>query len=352
MKYLHVIIPQGEEANPKKEALFEQVLVNLQNTIKDKVLSLEFFGYEQYTYCYLAVPDDLVETIEGLIYSTFPDCEIKPTKDYTNLYQPEKMSVAGTTLAFRFFDIYSFKDYSHYTEDSQSNLFSVISKISSGEQVWVQMIIRPVNESAGYHFGRSWAMRFARLRQMFHVRDWFRAKSEKSIKQVRAKSAEEKYQSPPFDAVVRLGYVANAPNEAKRKLNAIINSFYQFGLTDIQEFQAGRLQMNDAFIELYKKRSIAGAATMSAREIASLYHFPNADHTPHIVHVLAKKSEPPQDLPRLGEGELSMFGTTNYHNNYVDFGIKRSDRRRHLYAVGKSGSGKSKFLELLIKEDF
>jgi type IV secretory pathway TraG/TraD family ATPase VirD4 len=35
----------------------------------------------------------------------------------------------------------------------------------------------------------------------------------------------------------------------------------------------------------------------------------------------------------------------------VPFGILRADRRRHLYAIGKSGSGKSKLLELLIYED-
>ena len=33
------------------------------------------------------------------------------------------------------------------------------------------------------------------------------------------------------------------------------------------------------------------------------------------------------------------------------FGIKRIDRRRHLYIVGKSGVGKSKLLELLIRQD-
>lgn len=72
---------------------------------------------------------------------------------------------------------------------------------------------------------------------------------------------------------------------------------------------------------------------------------------PHIVHVLARKSDPPQDLPKKGEGDVSAFGVTNYHNNFVPFGIRRADRRRHLYAVGKSGSGKSKLLELLINDD-
>ncbi len=141
LHYLHVTIPQGEAENPKKEELFDQVLVNLQNTVKDKVLSLEFWGYEQYTYCYVVVPDDLLETIEGLIYSTFPDCEIKPTKDYTTFFDPQKQAFAGTSLKMKFFDIYPLKSYERFTEDSQSGLFSVISKIASGEQVWIQIVI-------------------------------------------------------------------------------------------------------------------------------------------------------------------------------------------------------------------
>ncbi|MBN2095986.1 type IV secretory system conjugative DNA transfer family protein [Candidatus Peregrinibacteria bacterium] len=350
--YLHVIVPQGEAPNPKKEDLFQQVLVNLQNTVKDKVVSLEFFGYEQYTYCYIVVPDDLLETIQGLIYSTFPNAEIKPTKDYTIMFEPEKHGIAGTTLDFKFFDIYPLKTYEQFTEDSQSGLFSVVSKIASGEQVWVQIVIRPKNETAGYHFKRSWNMRFARWRQVFHVRDWFRAKSEEPIRLKRSKLAQEKFKEPPYDMVVRCAYIAKDTPTAKRKLNAVVNSFYQFNSTDIQEFVASRISASPHFAETYRHRSITGFHVTGAKEIASLYHLPNADHVPHIVHVLAKKHEPPQDLPKKGTKDISLFGITNYHNNFVEFGIKREDRRRHLYTVGKSGSGKSKFLELLIRQDF
>jgi len=351
LHYLHVIVPQGEAANPKKEHLFQQVLVNLQTTVKDKVVSFEIFGYSQYTYFYLVVPDDLLETIQGLIYSTFPDCEIMPTKDYTELYNPEKNAIAGTHLNLKFFDVYPFKTYDQFTEDCQSNLFSVISKIASGEQVWVQIVAKPLSETAAYHFKHSWASRFARMRQIFHVRDWFRAKSEVSIKEKRYKLAEEKYNTKPYDIIIRLAYIAADPETAKRKLNAVINSFYQFNLTDIQEFEAARVTSSEHFLSTYCRRSITGHFHVGVKELATLYHYPNSDHTPHIVHVLAKKSEPPQDLPKAGEKDVSPFGMTNYHNNYVKFGIKRNDRRRHLYTVGKSGSGKSKFLELLIKKD-
>ncbi len=73
---------------------------------------------------------------------------------------------------------------------------------------------------------------------------------------------------------------------------------------------------------------------------------------------IIKYAPPPPQLPMLGKVEpthVSFIGQTNYvaaleEKKFV-FGIKREDRRRHLYIVGKSGVGKSKFLELLIRQD-
>ena len=353
MKYhhLHIVIPQGEPENPKKEHLFQQVLVNLHNTVKGETLALEYFGFAQYAYCYIVVPDDLLETIQGLIYSTFPDCEIYPKEDYTLGFDPKEQAIAGTTLKLKHSDIHSFKTYDDFTEDSQSGLFSVISKIGAGEQVWVQVVINPKNETAGYHFLRNWSMKFFKLRQLFYVRDWFRVKGEDSIKKKRARVAKEKYEHKPFGSIIRVAYIAKDNQTAKKKIKAVINTFHQFDATDVQEFVPGRIITSPGFVHTYRQRAGAGKYLLDVKELSTLYHFPNADHTPHVVHVLAKKAEPPQDLPKKGTPDISPFGVTNYHNNFVEFGITREDRRRHLYVVGKSGSGKSKLLELLIKKD-
>jgi type IV secretory pathway TraG/TraD family ATPase VirD4 len=73
---------------------------------------------------------------------------------------------------------------------------------------------------------------------------------------------------------------------------------------------------------------------------------------------IIKYSPPPPELPVLGDmdpKEVSFIGRTNYvaaleEKKYV-FGIKRVDRRRHLYIIGKSGVGKSKLQELMIRQD-
>lgn len=71
-----------------------------------------------------------------------------------------------------------------------------------------------------------------------------------------------------------------------------------------------------------------------------------------------KYSPPPLELPVVGDSdprEVCFIGRTNYEAPLEEkkfiFGIKRKDRKRHMYIVGKSGVGKTKFLELLIRQD-
>ena len=71
-----------------------------------------------------------------------------------------------------------------------------------------------------------------------------------------------------------------------------------------------------------------------------------------------KLAPPPSELPVFGKvspEECSFFGRTNYEaaleRKMFVFGMKRPDRKRHMYLIGKSGVGKSKLLELLIRQD-
>ncbi len=73
---------------------------------------------------------------------------------------------------------------------------------------------------------------------------------------------------------------------------------------------------------------------------------------------IIKYAPPPPELPIYGQvdpADVSFIGRTNYVASLEEkkflFGIKRVDRRRHLYIIGKSGVGKSKLLELLIRQD-
>jgi type IV secretory pathway TraG/TraD family ATPase VirD4 len=51
------------------------------------------------------------------------------------------------------------------------------------------------------------------------------------------------------------------------------------------------------------------------------------------------------------ENEVFIFGETNYRNQGKRFGIKRKDRRSHMYLIGKTGVGKSTLIKNLVIQD-
>jgi len=78
---------------------------------------------------------------------------------------------------------------------------------------------------------------------------------------------------------------------------------------------------------------------------------------PNRVQII-KYGPPPLELPVYGKvkpEEVSFIGRTNYVASLEEkkfiFGFKRVDRRRHLYIIGKSGVGKTKLLELFLRQD-
>lgn len=49
--------------------------------------------------------------------------------------------------------------------------------------------------------------------------------------------------------------------------------------------------------------------------------------------------------------QLALIGETNFRNQQVKFGVRTDDRRRHIYVMGKTGSGKTNLLENMAISD-
>src|ERR1041385_1042134 len=51
------------------------------------------------------------------------------------------------------------------------------------------------------------------------------------------------------------------------------------------------------------------------------------------------------------EKDVIYFGRTDFRGTNKLFGIRRNDRRQHMYIIGKTGTGKSALLNNLIVQD-
>jgi hypothetical protein len=51
------------------------------------------------------------------------------------------------------------------------------------------------------------------------------------------------------------------------------------------------------------------------------------------------------------QDSITYIGKTDHHNKLTEFGIRPMDRTKHMYIIGKTGTGKSTFLENMIVQD-
>lgn len=346
---LLIRIPPGKN----EEHTFEQFLLNLHEGLEGIKIGLELISLHQHVYFHLRIEARVRELVEGQIYALYPDAEIIHVKDYIHEDFLKTKHIQAAYLGLTRTDLYPLKIFKEFDGDSLAGVFSVLTKALGDEQIWIQMVISPRKDDWKLNFSRNWKLKTIGIRNMFRIKDYLKGKTE--IKQKDREAINNKGKHRILRCSIKLAYISDTKEKALQKLGALARAFSQFNSRDFNEFKTYKVSNKNIFLQKYKDLSHYGVDyDLSSEEVVTLYHFPDPDTVPHIVHVMARKAEPPQDLPKIGtvqDHDISYFGVTNFHNQNIKFGIKRGDRRRHLYVVGKSGTGKSKLLELLIIED-
>ncbi len=335
LAYLFVLLPQWSSALwEKREKVFSIFLQTLHDASLDFPVSFEIFWKWNYAYFFIVVDKKIKKTVESITYANFPNCElIERSKDYLDL-RWMKLRTIKTIRS----DIFPVKDYDNFEWCSIANLISVIEK--SSDDVYYQLVIKKQSSWAWYHLKRSISKNYFSFKDSMNPRSWIHPRM-RELRKTRKEESDIKIKVDTFLSSIRIA----AKNEAD--LHSLITAFSPYWREDINEFKAaGSASSSDM-----QKRKLWATNYLSCKEIATIFHFPNPDFTSHLVYLQSKRSEPPRDIPKLRTNDVSFFGHTNYHWSVTPFWISQADRQRHLYMIWKSGSWKSKCLELLIKED-
>ena len=104
------------------------------------------------------------------------------------------------------------------------------------------------------------------------------------------------------------------------------------------------ISTNNKLIDIYINQAV------------SFFHFLDKEHSINgLEYALYRKLSYPTNLPDFNKvsnkNELTVIWTTDYRYDKRLFGIKSEDKQRHMYIVGKTGTGKSKLIANLIKSD-
>ncbi len=346
MKTYLVKIAQNNNRNAEA---FEEVLTNLHETLNGEKISFEIIVFGQNIGFCFSGKESVCQIVMGQIYAMSPESDIIEIEDFTKK-MTKQTKFYFSEMGLDRNDLFPLKTYDEFKGDSLSGILNILSKSTPGEGVWIQIVATAEADSGFRHFKLGWRKKFNKVRQVFRIKYWFKKGATAEFD----KKISEKISGRNFRVNFRVAaFSTDSTKNSKPKIQALLGSLQNFNTLDLNKIKSGKIQNSlITGVKKFRNRSLQGGYHLSTKELATIFHLPNELEVPNLIHVLSKKGEPPSDLPTdRNDQTISFFGETNFHGQQIPFGIKRSDRRRHLYTVGKSGSGKSKLLELLIKND-
>ncbi len=325
---------------------------------------------------YIVVPGGYKHFIEEQVHAQFPDAEIEEVPDY-NIFTPTGV-ILGSYLTFKRPSMFPIKTYDKLESDPLNSLTNALAKIGDGEGAAIQIIVRSASgkwrkeglriaramqqgkklsdvQSSG--FGKDIAKTFGK--DFKNVALGGNKNPDKPVEQYRlspleeemVKGLEEKASRAGLNANIRVIVCAKTPSKTQQALNDILQAFgqysiYEYGNSFVKAMPRLRGSLVESFI--YRAFNEQYAITMNSAELASIYHFPlPTTETPKIDWLLSRKALPPSNIPEEG----IVLGYSEYRGHRYTIRMKQQDRRRHMYMIGKSGTGKSQFLKSMIKQD-
>lgn len=375
--------------NDKKELAAEQMFASLHGILRDSSelkmtagvqehLSFEMVSTHKMIRFYVRVPKHLRNFVEGQIYSQYPTVQIDLIEnDYTA--SAENHSVVATaeltTTANQYLPI---KTFTSFEVDPLAGITAALAKMNNEEEeAWIQVLVRPVEDSwhkqaakyikrvkSGVKFdldlsGLIWFLQI--FKALWEPPDSTGSSSIELSEREKTMvtEAEKKSQKLGYDVKIRMVYLGDSQEMARIQMQSIVGAYKQFNSTNLNGFRMkDRIDFNRESLNKYINRQfINHGFILNIEELASIYHLPHTNvETPNIVWANTKKAEPPTQLPILtGQAEhdsqISAFGLTDFHGIHQQFGMYRSDRSRHVYIIGQTGTGKSGLLELFALSD-
>jgi len=347
---LQVAVPRNNEITiDAMEQLFSALYAIKKGGWKQKMsvqptVSFEIVAKKEDIRFYIWCPKPFKDLIEKQVHGAYPDAEIVEVQEY-NIFTEEGM-VSYKALQLKKQDYYPIKTYKDLPTDPMAALTSAMAKMGDGESAAIQILISPAEsgwQSAGSSYISDTKKREADPEQ---------AKFTVPAKQLEA--IEHKISKPGFETSIKIVVVSQTQESAKVHTDNIGSAFAQFS-GELNGLSSRKIRRKGAFVEdfIYRYQPmfhVLGnrSTVLNSEELATIFHFPNKQvTTPHIHWLYAKTAPAPSEIPQEG----LYLGTSAYRGVKRSVHISDSDRLRHMYIIGKTGTGKSELLKDLIMQD-
>lgn len=332
-------------------------------------------GFDSLITFYMAVPAYLTEYVKQQLFSKYPHCQIEEVKDY-NIFNRQGYVSGGylKLMKANMFPILTYKQMEN--ADPIIPIISLLSKFPEGQTASIQFVMRSsapawrkkgIKVASEMHQGKDLKSALAKVNSPFIFKiigdpsNWFATKKDPKLPEVTyrltpmeeqmGKSIEEKASKAGMDVNIRIVCFAPLESQAKENLRRIIDAFAQYssyqyanGFKGVVKSNGKKL-INDYIYRHYDEKI---GMVLNTEEMASLWHLPLPNtEVPRIAWLSSRKLPPPLNLSQDGV----IIGENVYRGAVTQVRMKENDRRRHMYIIGMTGTGKSTTMATMAVQD-
>jgi len=329
---------------------------------------------------YIGAPRRFLDDIEKQIHGIFPTASVTEIGEF-NIFHPDSVA-QGASLQFKKDSILPLKTYAQLQSDPMNLIASELTKLDDAtEGAAVQILIRPASSEwielsrnvvrrmkQGMKYvhavskERHKAFHFAgdALTELQMVGSSAQQKEQDKTKKPQpiyveddiVKALEEKQKKSGFHVNIRIVAAAMTEGRARDIMQHLGNAFAQYARTDGNEFALARAGSPRALKNLLYRFTFrifdATGMILNTEELSSIFHLSTAGmDTPKVKVIRSKVAPPPTNLPKEGV----VLGFSDFRGVKTDIRLTQNDRRRHLYIIGQTGTGKSSVMKNLIRQD-
>ena len=366
VRLLLVRLPQKlDEKKEKKDVLaeindFAQLLGALATPKAPFVFEVAVHNVGEDIHFYLAVPKTSIEFVSRQIQGLWPGAQVGDTDEYT-IFNPGGSIRAGYLKQKRT-SVLPIRTYADAELDTFAPILSSFSKLKAvGEGLALQIIAVPA--SRGEKNGILKAVKTLKKGGKMTPRGISSPPAKKKrakddappepviVDEETIKLLTKKISKPLFRVNIRLLSAATEELRVSELFDGLSGGFNQFAAPLHNEFKlvTVRNPKNLAFQFSFRQFSSHQSNLLSSEELASLFHFPTsaAVELPNIKWTRGRQVQPPLSLPKSG----TPIGESLFRDENRPVYIQDEDRRRHVYIIGQTGTGKSTLMKNMIVAD-
>lgn len=338
-------------------------------------LAFEIVGHGGFVSFYAAVPVVLVDVVRQAVVSAYPTARLEEVAEH-NIFSPvgKINATVGGELTLKESFAYPIATYQELKRDGIQALLNSLSTLDKEDGAGIQIMFRPAYQGwrkqahdisgkkrKGEKKKTGGALAFWWVKQTFTAltkppedksSDGGDKKELSSLDQSIVDAIDDKTRYPGFEVMIRIVVSSNISQRSQSILNNIVATFALFNAQgkngfsfipakDIESFATGYIMR---FFPQQNSQNI-----LNTVELATLFHFPDQKNIPttQLTRQASKQVDGPRNMPDEG----LLMGYNVFRGTKKPIRLSLEDRRRHLYAVGQTGTGKSTFLENLAVQD-